>query len=173
MTPWTIITYYDTIILSIITLLWHCHSRYFSYYFTYDRGSAPNVSQYADRNPQPEHRETIFKGPPRLELDLNHHEGALKQWKAAWGSELVLLYTLFLPLYRLLQMSGQDCCCSKRVLQTADLRAMIQCVPWRWGNTMQAGIDARRAETMLCCDCCCHYCTIISLIGTMIGIIAA
>ena len=37
---------------------------------------------------------------------------------------------------------------------------------------MQAGIDARRAETVLYCDYYCHYCTIIPLIGTIIGIIA-
>ena len=164
--------YYDTIIVSIITLLWHYYSHYFSYYFTYDRVSTTSVSQCADRNPQPEHREMTFKGPWRLELDLDYHGGALKQWKVAWRSELVLLYTLFLPLYRLLQMSDQDCCCSNRVLRTADLCAMIQCVTWRWGNTTQAGIDARRAETVLCCDYYCHYCTIISLIGTIICIIA-
>jgi hypothetical protein len=69
-------------------------------------------------------------------------------------------------------MSDQDCCCSHKVLRTADLSAMIQCVTWRWGNTTQAGIDARRAETVLCCDYYCHYCTIISLIGTIICIIA-
>ncbi len=98
----------------------------------------------------------------------------MKEWKVAWRSELVLLYTLFLPLYRLLQMSvNQDCSCSMRVIHTADLCAMIQCV--RWGNTTQAGIDARtprRAETVLCCDYYCHYCTIISLICAIIGIIA-
>ena len=164
--------YYDTIIVSIITRLWHYYSHYFSYYITYDRVSSTSVSQCADRSPQPEHREMTFKGPWRLELDLIHHEGALKQWKEVWGSERVLLYTLFLPLYRLLQISDQDYCCSKGVLRTAHLREMIQCVTWRWGNTTQAGFDARRAETVLCCDYYCHYCTIISLISTIIGIIA-
>ena len=117
-------------------------------------------------------RHLNFKGPWRLELDLDYHGGALKQWKVAWRSELVLLYTLFLPLYHLSQMSDQDCCCSNRVLRTADLCVMIQCVTWRWGNTTQAGIDARRAETVLYCDYYCHYCTIIPLIGIIIGIIA-
>ncbi len=69
-------------------------------------------------------------------------------------------------------MSGQDCCCSKRVLQTADLCAMIQCITSWCGNTTQADIDVRRAETVLCCDYYRHYCTIISLIGTIIGIIS-
>ncbi len=72
-------TNYDTITVSIITLLEHCYSRYFSYYFTYDRGSTRNVSHCADRIPQPEHREMAFKGPSRLKFDLNYHEGALKQ----------------------------------------------------------------------------------------------
>ena len=133
--------YNDTIIVSIITLLWHYYSHYFSYYFTYDRVSTTSVSQCADQNPQPVHRKMTFKGPSRLELDLNYHGGALKQWKVAWRSELVLLYTLFLPLYRLLQMSDQVCCSSKGVLRTADVRAMILCVTcvvwkhhasWHW-----------------------------------------
>ena len=133
--------YYDTIIVSIITRLWHYYYHYFSYYFTYDRVSTTSVLQCADWNPQPEHREMTFKGPWSLKLDLDCHRGALKQWKVAWRSELVLLYTLFLPLYRLLQMSDQDCCCSKGVLRTADVRAMIQCVTcvvwkrhasWHW-----------------------------------------
>ena len=110
--------YYDTIIVSIITRLWHYYSHYFSYYFTYDRVSSTSVSQCADQNPQPEHRVMTFKGPWRLELDLDHHGGELKQWKVSWRSELVLIYTLCLLLYRLFQMSAQVCCSSKGVLRT-------------------------------------------------------
>ena len=55
----------------------------FSYYFTYDRVSTTSLSQYADQNPQPEHKKMTFKGPRRLELDLDYHGGALKLWKVA------------------------------------------------------------------------------------------
>lgn len=159
----TIITtlwhYYDTIITSIMvsimtkgtimTLLWHYYDNIMIYY---DRISAPSLSEFADGNRWTEHREMIIKWPWRLELDFNQQEGAQQEWKAAGVSGPVQLYTLFLPLYSLLQMSDQDCCCSKNVLRTADMRATIQGVTSSWGSTRQAVFVARRAETVLCAD---------------------
>ncbi len=93
-----------------------------------------------------------FNWPWRRELDLNQLEGIQYEWKGARGSDPVLLYSLFLLLYKLLQMSDQDCDC--KVLLTADLRVTIPCVTSRWENTMQAVVDARRAETVQWCDYC-------------------
>ncbi len=51
-------------------------------------------------------------------------------------------------------MSDQDCCCSKNVLRTADMQVAIQSVTSSWGSTKQAVVDARRVETVQCCDYC-------------------
>ena len=78
--------------------------------------------------------------------------GAQLPLEAAGVSCLVLLYTLLVPLYSLWQMSDQDCCCSKKVLHTIDMQVTIRGVTSSWGSTKQAAVDARRAETVQCCD---------------------
>jgi hypothetical protein len=60
-----------------------------------------------------------------LELDFNQEFNGQLPWEAGGVSCTELLYTLFVPLYILLQMSDQDCCCSKNVLRTADMQATI------------------------------------------------
>ena len=84
----------------------------------YDRVSASSLSEYADRNPSPERREIIIKGPKSLELDFNQQEGAQQEWKhwkagSEWPGTII---HIILPLYNLLQMSDQDCRCSKNIL---------------------------------------------------------
>ena len=71
---------------------------------------------------------------------------------AAGVSCLALLYTLFVPWYSLLQISGQDCGWSKNVICTAYMQATISGVTSSWGSTKQAVVDARRVETVQCCD---------------------
>ena len=142
----TIMCLYDT----IITFLWH-------YYNHYDRVSAPNLSECADSSLLPEHGELemIINRPWSLELDFNQQVGAQLSWEAARVSCPVLLYTLFVPLYSLWQMSDQDCGCSKKVLRTAaDMQVTIWGVTSSWGCSKQAVDDARRAETVHCC----YYC---------------
>ena len=144
--------YYDCIITplwlyyhSIMTLLWQ-------YYTYYDGISAPHLPECADSSLLPEHGEMIINRPWSLELDFNQQVGAQLSWEAAGVSCPVLLYTLFVPLYSLWQMSDQDCSCSKKVLRTADMQVTIRGVTSSWGSTKQAVVDARRAETVQCCD---------------------
>jgi hypothetical protein len=94
----------------------------------------------------------IINLPCSLELDFNQQVGAQLPWEAAGVSCPVLLYTLLVPLYSLWQMSDQDCCCSKKVLHTIDMQVTIRGVTSSWGSTKQAAVDARRAETVQCCD---------------------
>ena len=89
--------------------------------------------------------------PRGLEFDLKQI-GAQLSWEAARVTCQILLYTLFVPLYSLWQMSNQDCSCSKKVLRTADMQMAIWGVTWSWGSTKQAVVDARRVETVQCCD---------------------
>ena len=96
----------------------------------------------------------IINLPCSLELDFNQQIGAQLSWEAASVRCLVLLYTLFVPLYSLWQMSDQDCCCSKKVLHTIDMQVTIRGVTSSWGSTKQAVVDAKRDETEQCCDYC-------------------
>jgi hypothetical protein len=69
-----------------------------------------------------------------------------------WHYYHTIMTPLFVPLYSLWQMSDQDCGCSKKVLRTADMQVTIRGVTSSWGSTKQAVVDARRAETVQCCD---------------------
>ncbi len=128
-----------------MTLLWH-------YYNHYDRVLAPSLSECADSSLLPEHGEMIINQPWSLELDFNQQVGAQLSWEAGRVSCPVLFYTLFFPLYSLWQMSDQNCCCSKKVLRTADMQVTIWGVASSLGSTKQAVVDARRAEIVQCCD---------------------
>ncbi len=86
----------------------------------------------------------IINQPWSMELDFNREASSVRC--------LVLLYTLFVPWYSLWQMSDQDCGCSKKVLRTADMQVTIRVVTSSWGSTKQAVVDARRVETVQCCD---------------------
>jgi hypothetical protein len=94
----------------------------------------------------------IINLPWSLELDFNQQVGAQLSWEAARVRCPVLLYTLFVPLYSLWQRSDQDCCCSKKVLRTADMQVAIRGVISSWGSTKQAVVDAGRVETEQFCD---------------------
>ncbi len=94
----------------------------------------------------------IINLPWCLELDFNQQIVAQLSWEAARVRCPVLLYTLFVPLYSLWQMSNQDCSCSKMVLHTADMQMAIRGVTSSWGSTKQAVVDSRRVETVQCCD---------------------
>ncbi len=146
--------YYDNITTllwqyycTIIALLWH-------HYNHYDRVSAPSLSECADSSLLSEHGEMIINLPWCLELDFSQQIVAQLSWEAAQACVTcpVLLYTLFVPLYSLWQMSNQDCSCSKKVLRTADMQMAIQGVTSSWGSTKQAVVDARRVQTVQCCD---------------------
>ena len=130
---------------TIMTLLWH-------HYNHYDRVSAPSLSECADSSLLSEHGEMIIILPRCVEFDFNQQFGAQLSWEAARVRCPVLLYTLFVPLYSLWQMSNQDCSCSKKVLHTADMQMAIWGVTSSWGSTKQAVVDARRVKTVQCCD---------------------
>ncbi len=143
----TILRQYYQYYCTIITLLWH-------HYNHHDRVSAPSLSECADSSLLPDYGEMIINLPCQwsLELDFNQQVGAQLSWEAARVRCPVILYTLFVPLYSLWQMPDQDCYCSKKVLCTADMQVAIRGVTSSWGSTKQAVVDARRVETVQCCD---------------------
>ncbi len=153
--------YYDNIttLLSlyyciIIALLWH-------HYNHYDRVSAPSLSGCADTSllSASEHGEMIINLPWCLELDFNQQIVAQLSWEATRVTCQILLYTLFVPFYSLWPMSKQDCSCSKKVLRTADMLVAILGVTSSWGSIKQAVVDARRVETVQCCELSLHPAT--------------
>ena len=141
--------YYDTIII----LLCHTMTGYqhpVNWNVTADR----KLSSWPEPWPWHSGWEMIIKWPWSSERDFNQLEGAHEEWTAAGVSGQVLLYTLFFSSNSLFQLPVQDCCFSKKVLRTADMRATIPGVTSRWWNTKKAVLEARRAETVQCCD---HY----------------
>ena len=143
-------THYDTII--------RCYfSYYFSYYdtlslnifpiiFNYDRVSAPGKWECTSSNSWPIHQGMTHMCRWRMPIQLHQLEGALKEWKAAWCSVLVLLYALFFT-------SDKDCSCCKYVLRTADsdLCTTFLCVTPSLGNSREAAIAVWSAQTALFC----------------------
>ena len=147
-----------------MTLLWH-------HYTHYERISAPSLSECADSSPSSEQREMIINLPRCLEFDLYQQIGAQVSWEAARVTCQIPLYTLFVPLYSLWQLSNQYCSRSKKVLRTADMLVASLGVTSSWGSTYHAAGDARRVDTVQGCDYYSTYDTIISLMIFIMDII--
>ena len=147
-------------------LLWH-------HYTHYDRTSAPSLSECADSSPLSEQREMKINLPRCLEFDFNQQISAQLSlaWEAARVTCQIPLYTLFVPLYSLWQLSNQYCSRSKKVLRTADMLVASLGVTSSWGSTYHAAGDARRVDTVQGCDYYSTYDTIISLMTFIIAII--
>ena len=141
------------------------------HYTHYDRISAPSLSACADSSPLSEQREMIINLPRCLEFDFNQQIGAQLSWEAARVTCQIPLYTLFVPLYSLWQLSNQYCSRSKKVLRTADMLVASLGVTSSWGSIYQAVVDARRVDTVQGCDYYSTYDTIISLMTYIIAII--
>ncbi len=163
--------YYDNIITllspyycPIMTLLWH-------HYNHYERVSVPSLSECADSSLLSEHGEMINNLPRCLEFDFNQQIGAQLSWEAARVTCQILLYTLFVPLYSLWQLSHQYCSRCKKVLRTADMQVASLSVTSSWGSTNQAVVDARRVDTVQGCDYYLSCDTIFSLMTFIIDII--
>ena len=84
----------------------------------------------------------------RMPAHLHRLEGAQTEWKAAWWSVPVLLYTLFCLFYALFVLAEQDCGPCKYVLRTAFLCKPILCVTTRLWNIGVAAIGVESAQTV-------------------------
>ncbi len=113
----------------------------------------------------------IINWPRCLEFDFNQQIGAQLSWEAARVTCQIPLYTLFVPLYSLWQLSNQYCSRSKKVLRTAGMLVASLGVTSSWGSTYHAAGDARRVDTVQGCDYYSTYDTIISLMTFIIDII--
>ena len=141
------------------------------HYTHYDRISAPSLSACADSCPLSEQREMIINIPRCLEFNFNQQISAQLSWEAARVTCQIPLYTLFVPLYSLWQLSNQYCSRSKKNLRTADMLVASLGVTSSWGCNCRAVIDAKRVDTVQGCNYYFHYNTIISLITCIIAII--
>ncbi len=113
----------------------------------------------------------IINLPRCLEFDFNQQISAQLSWEAARVTCQIPLYTLFVPLYSLWQLSNQYCSRSKKFLCTADMLVASLGVTSSWGSTYQAVVDAKRVDTVQGCDYYSTYDTIISLMTSIIAII--
>ena len=146
-------------------------SDYFSDYFglnaiivsiisDYFRVSAHWKCECADSYPWPIHAGMTGWCWWRMPAHLHRLEGAQTEWKAAWWSVPVLLYTLFCLFYALFVLAEQDCSPCKYVLRTAFLCTPILSVATSLWNIGEAAVAVESAQSVTIIR---DYFTIISI----------